>query len=111
MNHIDDDVLADYVLSEGRDGHAFSGVATHLNDCEQCHIRFRGTVTFFEALTTQEVWQAADRRSAQSLKNASFWSSRRAVSRSIWMRARRSGRCSTSQWPSFANASNVMRST
>ncbi|MEA2343207.1 MAG: hypothetical protein QOF63_1376 [Thermoanaerobaculia bacterium] len=60
MNHIDDDVLADYVLSEGRDDRTFAGVASHLRECEQCQIRFRGTVAFFEALTTQEVWQAAD---------------------------------------------------
>ena len=59
MNHIDDDVLADYVLSEGRDDRNLSGVASHLKECEQCQIRFRGAVAFFEALTTQEVWQAA----------------------------------------------------
>jgi tetratricopeptide (TPR) repeat protein len=58
MNHIDDDVLADYVLSEGRDDRALSGVADHLEECEQCHIRFRGTAAFFEALTTEEVWQS-----------------------------------------------------
>jgi tetratricopeptide (TPR) repeat protein len=60
MNHLDDDVLADYVLSEGRDDRNRPGVASHLNECEQCQIGFRGTVAFFEALTTQEVWQAAD---------------------------------------------------
>jgi tetratricopeptide (TPR) repeat protein len=60
MNHIDDDVLADYVLSEGREQREFAAVGAHLNECEQCQIRFRGTVTFFEALTTQEVWQDAE---------------------------------------------------
>jgi tetratricopeptide (TPR) repeat protein len=60
MKHFDDDVLTDYALSGGREGRKFSGVADHLRECEECEIRFRGTVTFFEALTTQEVWQAAD---------------------------------------------------
>src|SRR5438270_9023869 len=58
MNHLDNDAIADYVLSGGRE--KFAGVAEHLKECEQCQISFRSTVTFFEALTTQEVWQAAD---------------------------------------------------
>jgi tetratricopeptide (TPR) repeat protein len=61
MNHIDDDALADYVLSEAREDRASSAVASHLKECEQCHTRFRGTAAFFEALTTEDVWQEADR--------------------------------------------------
>jgi tetratricopeptide (TPR) repeat protein len=60
MKHFDDDVLTDYALSGGREGRKFSGVADHLRECEECEIRFRGTAAFFEALTTQEVWQVAD---------------------------------------------------
>jgi hypothetical protein len=60
MNHPDDDMVADYVLSGGRDGDKFSGIGDHLKECKECDIRFRSTVAFFEALTTQEVWQAAD---------------------------------------------------
>jgi tetratricopeptide (TPR) repeat protein len=61
MNHIDDDALADYVLSEAREDRASSAVASHLKECEQCHTRFRATAAFFEALTTADVWQEADR--------------------------------------------------
>jgi tetratricopeptide (TPR) repeat protein len=61
VSHIDDEVLAQYILSGDCGDPEFSGVADHLKECEECHIRFRGTTAFFEALTTPDVWEATER--------------------------------------------------
>lgn len=60
MSHIDDDAIADYILSGGSDDRKFRGIADHLKECEECNIRFRGTTAFFDALTTRDVWEAAE---------------------------------------------------
>lgn len=60
MRHLDEDVLAEYILSGGGDDPEFKAIASHLRDCEECHARSRGMTAFFEALTSHDVWQAEE---------------------------------------------------
>lgn len=60
MRHVGDEVLNEYILSGGGDDPEFAEVASHLKDCDECHTRFRGMSAFFEALTSQDVWQSEE---------------------------------------------------
>jgi tetratricopeptide (TPR) repeat protein len=60
MTHIDEDALAEYVFADGRAGAAFAAIEGHLKDCEECDARYRGIAAFFDALTSRDMWEAAD---------------------------------------------------
>jgi tetratricopeptide (TPR) repeat protein len=60
MTHIDEDALAEYVLADGRAGTACAAIEGHLKECEECDARCRGIAAFFEALTSRDMWEAAD---------------------------------------------------
>jgi tetratricopeptide (TPR) repeat protein len=60
MRHVDDEMLNEYILSGGGDDPEFAEVARHIKDCDECHTRFRGMSAFFEALTSQDVWQSEE---------------------------------------------------
>jgi hypothetical protein len=60
MTHIDEDALAEYVLADGRNGCEFAAIASHLSACEECQARHRGMAAFFDALTSRDMWEAAD---------------------------------------------------
>jgi hypothetical protein len=60
MNHIDEDALTEYVLADGRAGTASAAIEGHLKECEECDARCRGIAAFFDALTSRDMWEAAD---------------------------------------------------
>jgi tetratricopeptide (TPR) repeat protein len=60
MIHIDEDALAEYALADGRNRDAFAVVARHLKECEECQTRYRRIAAFFDALTSPDMWAAAD---------------------------------------------------
>jgi tetratricopeptide (TPR) repeat protein len=57
MTHIDEELLAEYILSL-EDGRDFPDVAAHLRGCEECRTRSRALSAFFETLTDRGTWQA-----------------------------------------------------
>jgi hypothetical protein len=60
MSHIDEDVLAEYILAGDGDDPGFAAIGRHLTECEECHTRFRGMTAFFDALTSHDVWEASE---------------------------------------------------
>lgn len=60
MTHIDDDALSEYVLAGGSNEPEFAAIAVHLKQCEECHTHYRAIAAFFDALTSRDMWEAAD---------------------------------------------------
>ena len=60
MTHIDEDALTEYAVADGRNRSASAAIAGHLNECEECQARYGRIAAFFDALTSPDMWEAAD---------------------------------------------------